>query len=192
MPSRLTRRGPLLAAFALYFCGIAAAFYWCTDWTARQTYAVVLTGLAIIWYTWETKLLRHATLAQRELQLRPLVVLELKKEGGFWAHNVGYGPALNVSVDEVTIDQTEEVVVRFPAAICILEAGKSAHVVAESFKKGKPADDFFLAHLDPQYANRDLRLRVTFQNAEMRPYSVTESVRPQVLSVVEVSSSEAL
>lgn len=171
MPSGLKRYGPLLTAVAVYSLGVAAAFYWFTDWTARQTWAVVLTGLAIIWYTWETTLLRRATVAQRELQLRPFVVLEPKKEGGFWAHNIGYGPALNIGVDDVTISPTEDIVVRFPAKIYMLEAGKSAHVAAESFKRGKPAGNFFLSSLDPQYTNTDLRLRVTFQNAEMRPTS---------------------
>ncbi len=190
--SRPGRAAPLIAAVLLYAAGLAAAFYWCTEWTARQTWAVILTGLAIIWYTWETTLLRRATFAQRELQLRPLVLLEPKKDGGFYAHNVGYGPALNVSFDDVTIDETEDIVVRFRDTIYMIEAGKAANVSAETFKKGKPAGDFFLAHLDPQYANRDLRLRVKFHNAEMRPYSVTESVRPRVLSVVEVSSSDAL
>ncbi len=59
MPSRFRRHGPLFAAVVLYSAGVAAAFYWCTDWTARQSWAVILTGLAIIWYTWETTLLRQ-------------------------------------------------------------------------------------------------------------------------------------
>jgi hypothetical protein len=189
MPSKPSHRvGPLIAAVILYGVGLAAAFYWCADWTARQTWAVILTGLAIIWYTWETALLRHATLAQRELQLQPVVLLEPRNDGGFYAHNVGYGPALNVSFDDVTIDETEDVVVRFPGTVFMIEAGKAANVSAETFKKGKSAGDFFLAHLDPRYANRDLQLRVRFHNAEMRPYSVLESVRPKTLSVVSVSS----
>jgi hypothetical protein len=191
MRTSVTRYGPLLTAALLYSGGMLVAFYWCQDWTARQTWAVILTGLAIVWYTWETVLIRRATLAQRELQLRPFVVLEPKREGGFYAHNVGYGPALNVRVEDVTVDQIEDVVVRFPESVYMIAAGKSANLAAQSFKKGKPAGDFFLAHLDPTYANRDLRVRITFQNAEMRSYAVTEAVRSQELSVLEVSS-EAL
>jgi hypothetical protein len=183
---------PLIVAVLLYAAGLTAVFHWCTDWTARQTWVVILTGLTIIWYTWETSLLRRATFAQRELQLRPLVLLEPKNDGGFYAHNVGYGPALNVSFDDVTIDEAHEIVARFRETIYMIEAGKAANVSAETLKRGKPAGDFFLAHLDPQCANRDLQLRVRFQNAEMRPYSVTELVRPQALAVVKVSSSEAL
>jgi len=75
------RRGFLMGAAILYGCGIAAAFWWTADWTARQTWAVALTGLVLIWYTWETMQLRRAAFAQRQLQLRPFVLLELGRRG---------------------------------------------------------------------------------------------------------------
>lgn len=103
MVSRVIKFGPLIVVALLYCAGIAIAFCWLQDWTARQTWAVILTGLVIIWYTWETMQLRRGTFAQRELKLRPFVVLE-PREKGFCMRNFGHGVALNVRVEDVTID----------------------------------------------------------------------------------------
>jgi len=48
------------------------------------------------------------------------------------------------------------------------------------------------AHLDPQYAKLNLPVRVTFQNAEMTSYVVTESIIPGELRITKLSTSEAL
>lgn len=45
----------LYIALMLYVAGIGFTFVVCKDnWTAIQTWAVVLTGIVLIWYTWET------------------------------------------------------------------------------------------------------------------------------------------
>ena len=181
----------MISAAVLYAGGIAAAFWWTADWTERQTWAVVLTGLVLIWYTWETMQLRRAAFSQRQLQLRPFVVLE-PEEKGFLVRNVGHGVALNVQVDDVTLSEQEEVVIRFPRLLPFLASGGTAQLAAESFKRGRSTGDFFLAHLDPQYATLNLRVRVKFQNAEMTPYVVTESIIPRELRIMELSTCEAL
>lgn len=185
------RRGLLISAAVLYAGGIAAVFWWTGDWTARQTWAVALTGFVLIWYTWETMQLRRAAFSQRQLQLRPLVVLELD-EKGFAVRNVGHGVALNVQVEDVVLSEQEEIVIRFPRLLPVLASGGTVQVAAESFKKGRSAGDFFLAHLDPQYARLSLRVHVRFQNAEMAPYVATESIIPGELRITELSTSEAL
>jgi hypothetical protein len=181
----------LLAAAVLYCVSIAAAFWFTADWGARQAWAVALTGLVLVWYTWETMRLRRVASAQRELQLRPLVILE-PHEKGFVVRNVGHGAALNIRIDDVILSESEDVVIRFPRLLPVLAGGASAELPAESFKRGKSAGDFFLAHLDPVYATLDLRVRVRFQNAEMKPYVVTESLNPGELRIAELSTSEAL
>ncbi len=173
----------LCAALAFYVTGIGLAFVVFKDnWTAIQTWAVVLTGIVLIWYTWETMRLREAAFAQRELQLRPFVVLELKKKQ-FEVANLGVGVALNVKINEVTIDKEFEITVRFPEGIALLRPGETQPVEAESFKKGKSAGDFYLAHLDKEYANREIEVRVEFQNVEMKTYSVSERVVPGQLQM---------
>jgi len=168
---------------ALYVAGIGIAYLTYKDnWTALQTWAVILAGIVIIWYTWETMQLREAAFAQRELQLRPFVVVEPQKNN-FVVSNVGSGVALNVRINEIIIDKEFEISVRFPDSIPVLRSGEGLPIHAESFKQGKPAGDFFLAHLDPKYANREIEVRVEFQNVEMKPYSVSERVLPARLQI---------
>jgi hypothetical protein len=173
----------LVAALALYAAGMGAAFIFCKDnWTAIQTWAMVLTGIVIIWYTWETMQLREAAFSQRELQLRPFVVFELK-DNAFVVTNVGPGAAVNVRISEVTVDEELEIVIRFSKNISILRSSETLAIEGESFRSGKSAGDFFLAHLDIKYANREFDVKIEFQNVEMKPYSVLERVMPGDLRI---------
>lgn len=88
------------------------------------------------------------------------------------------GVALNVKIDEVIVDKEFEITIRFSESIAVLRSGESQPIQAESFKKGKSAGDFFLAHLNKKYANREIDVRVDFQNVEMKSYSVYERVAP--------------
>jgi hypothetical protein len=185
------RYGLLVCPELLYGIGTAVAFWWYADWTARQTVAVALAGFVLIWYTWETMQLRRAAFAQRQLQLRPLVVLE-PQEKGFVLRNVGPGVALNVQVDDVILSKQQEVAIRFPRLLPVLTSGATAPLVAEGLRRGRSVGDFFLSHLDPEYAIMDLRVSVRFQNAEMTPYVVTESINPGELRIAKLSTNETL
>src|SRR5438876_1189628 len=89
------------------------------NWNGIQTIAVVVTGLSLIWYTWETKLLREiatrqlgATIAQVEAQIRPFVIID-RAYHPFTIRNIGLGPALNVRVHDVDIDLDHKTGLRF-------------------------------------------------------------------------------
>lgn len=64
-------------------------------------------------------------------------------------------------------------------------------LAAQSFRKGR-LDESFIAHLNPKYATLDLRVRITFNNAEMKPYAVTESIQPRSLHIADISTSDSL
>src|SRR5579875_2099451 len=116
--SKPRRATTLVVAVVAYAAAIAFSFCLVSDWTARQTWAVIATGAAVIWYTWETMLLREtaasqaeialrqrdATLEQIEVQIRPFVIMEFASRG-FALRNIGVGPALNVTVQNVVVDQ---------------------------------------------------------------------------------------
>ena len=80
-----------------------------------------------------------------------------------------------------------EITVRFPATVTILRSGEAVPIDGESFKKGKPAGDFFLANLNKEYANREIQVRVEFQNLDMKRYSVSERVMPGHLQIEGIS-----
>ena len=128
-------------------------------------------------------LLREAAYAQREIELRPFVVLEIKKKQ-FEVTNLGAGVALNVKINEVTIDKELEVTIKFSEeGIAILRHRETQPIQAESFKKGISAGDSFLAHLDKECANREIKVKIEFQNVEMKSYSVSERVVPGQLQI---------
>ena len=168
----------------LGFVFVVLITYWITqDWNKTETVAFCLTGLVIVWYTWETQLLRVETQRQTEVQLRPFVVVEPTSEG-FQTRNIGYGPAINVRIGEVLVSEIEEIIIRFPDTIPILlNDGKAIELRAESFKKGKSAGDFFLAHLDPKYANLNLSIPIEFQSVDLKTYSIEETVVPGELRI---------
>lgn len=64
----------------------------CSRLGRKTNMAVILTGAILIWYTWETMLLRRVAVGQRELQLRPFVVFQ-KANGGYVVENLGSSAA---------------------------------------------------------------------------------------------------
>jgi hypothetical protein len=68
---------------------------------------LIITLIAIIWYTWETKKLREQTAKQTELQYRPFVMVFMKPgvevgtidgDAPICVKNVGHSPAFNVKI----------------------------------------------------------------------------------------------
>lgn len=68
---------------------------------------VALTGLVVIWYTWETRQLRRATLRQTDLQIRPFLSLEYEPiNRKLWLRNLGRGVARDIVVHDVRLSKT--------------------------------------------------------------------------------------
>ena len=181
----------LTIVFALYALGIGASFICLRGWSARQTWAVILTGAVIIWYTWENMRLRQTAVAQRETQIRPFVVVE-RHGKQFTVRNLGLGTALNVKVRNVVINAMENIAISFPDQITTLAPGEVRAISATSFHGDAPRGDFFTAHLDPKFANRELEITVDFQNVEMKPLSVALKVGPGKLQIVHTWRDVAL
>lgn len=173
----------LVVPLAVYAAGIYCALKFETDWAAKQTWAVILTGGVLIWYTWETMLLRRVGFLQREVQLRPFVVF--RKEGErYVVENIGNGAALDVSIDGVTIeDPRTNLEIRFPNSLSLLKPGAFADVEVQVFINGEESHPAFAAHLDPQYAIQDVDVHIHFSNIEGKKYSLVEVVSPQTLSI---------
>ena len=105
----------LLVSLGLYAGVMWYVFARESDWTARQTWAVVLTGAILIWYTWETMQLRYAAHAQREAQIRPYAVLQ-PTPGRLSVTNFGNGVALHIRVETVIVNEEFKIEIRFPKA----------------------------------------------------------------------------
>ncbi|MFZ3135909.1 MAG: hypothetical protein WA126_00795, partial [Thermodesulfovibrionales bacterium] len=185
------RLGPEYAfSLIAYFLAIIAAFLaygGCDKWTYLSTIAIILTGAILIWYTWETNLLRSEAQRQTELQLRPFVII-VPEQNCFQLRNIGNGPALNVSVADVILDPNDDVKIQFSDYIPFLSKDDSFAIKAEGYHKGKPVGDFFNAHLYKEYANRILKLVIEFQNVESQAYVVEETVSPGKLTIDGIQS----
>ncbi len=181
---------------ALYSAAVAAGYLWTTDASARQLWPVVVTGAILVWYTWETMLLREtaarqaeialrqrdATLEQIEVAIRPFVIIELDGKG-FALKNIGAVPALNARVHDVTIDSVNDIVVKFVPTFPVIPAGATANLQMSSIAQGKEMGDFFAAHLDPRFAVKLLDVVVSYQNVEGKEYRVTHAVGPSTVKV---------
>lgn len=164
------------------------AFICADDWVARQTWAVFVTGIIVIWYTWETMQLRHAAHEQRETQIRPYVILVTESEN-ISVVNVGNGAALHVRVQSVVVDKELNIEVRFPKTIPLLRVGESVPLETRSYIKGQDVGDIFTAHVDPKYAVHELCVIVSFDNVELKTYSISQNIMPGNIFVSETSTT---
>jgi hypothetical protein len=176
-----------LSAYLFAIMVAFLAYGGCDKWTYLSTVAIILTGAILIWYTWETYLLRSEAQRQTELQLRPFVII-VPEQNSFQLRNVGNGTALNISVADVLIDQAFDVKIHFPDHISFLSKNDTTSIKAEGYRKGKPAGDFFNAHLYKEYANRSLKLVIEFQNVESQTYVVEETVSPEKMTIDGIQS----
>jgi|SRR6185369_3342432 len=179
---RSTSRLLWLIVPALTYVGVLA-FVSIKDPGNLQNWAVALTGLVVIWYTWETRELRIASYVQLETQVRPYVVLQ-PQTGVFQVTNFGNGVALHTHLDPVVISVEEQIEIRFPNAVAVLRPWESAAIEARSYRAGKDVGDFFNAHLDPRYANERLPVTLRFENVQLKGYSTTQQVSPGQIVVV--------
>lgn len=62
-----------------------------------------LTGLILIWYTWETREARLATIRQTALQIRPFLAIEYGDDRKIWVHNLGKGVARDIEFHNVPL-----------------------------------------------------------------------------------------
>lgn len=71
------------------------------------------TAVVVTWYTWETRQLRHATLRQTALQIRPFLAIEYGDDLKLWVHNLGNGVARDIRFHDVRLGAGAEGASRF-------------------------------------------------------------------------------
>ena len=64
------------------------------------------------------------------------------------------------------------------------------HKPPSSCKKDVSWGDFFLAHLDPKYANRELFVEVNYENVDLRDYVTRERIQPGKREITEFAIKE--
>ena len=177
------------------------------DWMARQTWAVMLTGFVVVWYTWETALLRSTAVAQSEAQLRQIEVqleqtetqirpfVVLRPAPGrkvITLENIGVGSALNVRICDAHIEPVEndlQLVLKFPGNLPVLRPGAEGQIEVQGFVGDVEFGDFFNAALNPRYAVRRVEITIQYENIQLKTYSVTQCVEPSSLSTIRFTAA---
>lgn len=176
----------------VYGVGILCALTYESDWPAKQTWVVVLTGIILIWYTWETMLIRKLAALQREGQIRPFVVFRMEAEK-YVVENIGSAAALDVRIDSTTIKAPGlQIDITFPQAVPLLKAGTVSELEVDVQIDGEKTDPVFAAHLDPQYAVADIDVHIRFKNLEGKEYALVEVISPRTVSIKGFRDESAL
>lgn len=143
------------------------------------------TGVVVLLYTAKTHYMRQEMVRSNAMQVQPVLITRLAApppgEGQgdrLWAHNIGKGPALHVTFEEVDINFTDmnfstKSAVKF-FSVDFIEAGQREVVrpvfgdrVAEGFKKRFD----WIAQLDSRYANQDFPVIIHYEDIEGRGYT---------------------
>jgi hypothetical protein len=155
------------------------------SWT--QAAILLLTALAIIWYTLETRRLAKEVVRQNEISLRPLVLPEFAGDARqriLKLKNCGTGCALNVRISPIPIIPADDIglgpaEVRFESAY-YMATGENLVTPVRVWAKGQPAqqspfDNWFF----PQYPGGEIMFTISFDDVEGGSYMVPVTIQAE-------------
>ena len=166
------------------FFGLVPLVSWRMGWGAAAG-VIWATGVVVLLYTVETHYMRREMARSNAMLVQPLLITRLagpppgEKQGDYlWAHNIGKGTALHVTLEEVDINFTD---VKFSAksavkffSVDFIEAGQKEVVrpvfgdrVAEGFRERFD----WTAHLDSRYASQEFPIVIHYEDIEGRGYT---------------------
>lgn len=138
-------------------------------------FILIVTLGVIVWYAIETHKLRQETAKQKELQLRPFVML-INFEGKYALKNLGFSPALNVKIENI---MTDKFVFYFEEAALVRKDQiyniKPIKVEAiENMAKGitKSFDDTIISDFPffPNFKADNYKIKIDYKNMENQEY----------------------
>jgi hypothetical protein len=76
-------KNKLLILLAIYGLLMLIGWFCINDSTKLQTWAIIVSGFILIWYSWETRLLRVIASDQKDQQIQPLIIYENRRAGHY-------------------------------------------------------------------------------------------------------------
>lgn len=168
---RRLRTPVVLALTFLIIALLPLAAQWSRDFVA--TWVVVLTGVVVVWYTWETAELRRTAQAQMDIQVAPFVMLRLTN-GGLWVKNIGHGPALNVVVGDIVWDRSA-ITLKVDEPIPVIRSGKSVRVGINAYRDGKL---IMPNELPAKRVLEAIPVTITCDNIRLQRFQVVQELQP--------------
>jgi len=135
---------------------------------------LLATFLALLWYAWATHRLKNETVRQNELNICPIILVDLGREG-FVYKNRGRGVALNIETENVIFNVID------PPKTYNLIFNKINNILVneQSLVRGKVLNeegndiggfDIFFAHFDPIVAEFDFEIPILYTDIFGTPY----------------------
>ena len=143
------------------------------------SYILLLTLMAVVWYTRETQKLRvlsarqvELSQEQTELSLRPHLEIVFRR-AHFLLHNIGYGPATNIRIDPAIVHVSSIPPIRLKF-ICppIVRKDEYQPIEIRIFwaKTDGPALDLSPGIYTPPLATETIKITIHYENLMGRPY----------------------
>lgn len=159
------------------------------SWLANNTFATWVTAAIIAYYTIETARMRKQLVLQNERSVLPLITVEFD-EDDFRIRNIGTGPALNLSIDPLKLNESPKLEVLFAIAPS-LGPGEVDSMIYNTAVGGDPSSNrlswgktFF-----PRLTTQRRHLVIRFQTLDGKAYKQDITIRPTSQSVRPVELS---
>ncbi|WP_438980097.1 hypothetical protein [Polynucleobacter sp.] len=176
----------LIILLGIYAFLIWIGWLYIEDSTKLQTWAIVVSGFILIWYSWETRLLRVVASDQKDQQIQPLIIYE-NRRAGHYIKNIGSGVALNVEINRVLVGGSNDIEIVFPNLTPVLSPGDEIQVKGQFKVQGIELSDIHgTAHLSTDFSNQTSIISIHYSNIDCQKYLTTEQISPGKVEVLKV------
>lgn len=140
-----------------------------SEWLSVLNFFILTVTLVVLCiYTYDTNRMQKSTAKQVELGIKPLIsIVQIEETRGFEVSvtNIGNGTALNIEFSPMILGENIGIEFHIPF-IQSLRAGESKNLKVKVLSGGDEADDAWTAHLRPDYANRVIKLSISYENID--------------------------
>jgi hypothetical protein len=137
------------------------------------SYVLLLTLIAVIVYSLETRGLREISAEHLELSFKPHLLLICKDDMQFYLHNIGNGPAVRIRIKDAIIEAIKGISIRLKF-MCPLVLKKDEWLPIEinilTENGERKASNFNLGFLTPPGATKTIDVTAHYQNLIGKEY----------------------
>jgi hypothetical protein len=167
----------------------------CVDTELAQTLAIILTGVIICYYTWETQKLRKETQSQTDLQIQPLPVIII--EGiKYKLKNIGNGTAIRINIEDIELSDIKlssdtpsiKYRMRFISDLQIVESNDPIELNFEILQNGIYIPNELAKWHDPKNTDKKFFIKMTFNDIRGKKYRIIETIEKKKLIDLKIES----
>ena len=176
----------LLVPLVIYL-SVTLYFFLCNPFfDTAQTIAIILTGVVIIFYTYETFKLRKVSQRQTELLIRPFIsIYKLGVDIGL--QNIGRGSALNINIESPPFNHKgSEYRLIADDTIPLLNAGDKTHIKTR-VNIGDLSKEDLIMFEGEEFKELEIELIVSYQDLELSEHRNRIKLKPYNGEILNIS-----